>query len=296
MPGRALVGDLRSAREPDVGILSQLSNPLFVHAGGIDPVLALLASSPLTEENLYSGERGSDIIIQPGRVAPYATFVNTASLWAFDPADTTPPAPDLPVLGGTAPGRGGRLGSQRPHPFSSSSDVTWQWNPAAGYLRFYSGAPDILLDGTQTAATNVVIMTVPTVDGPWVENSRGRPRGRRHRHRHGSLVVMRTAGHRRHLEPVQPDRAGHPDRHRWDADHPAARQHLGGTGARGIPVTPRRRPRRRRRAAGPSTTSPSWPGPPGASRRWRRARGPGAPGPERRWWRTAAPGPGPPAP
>jgi len=35
--GSRLVGDLRSAREPDAGILSQLSHPLFVHAGGIDP-------------------------------------------------------------------------------------------------------------------------------------------------------------------------------------------------------------------------------------------------------------------
>src|ERR1700678_1370882 len=31
----ALVGALRSAREPDAGILSQLSHPVFVHAGGI---------------------------------------------------------------------------------------------------------------------------------------------------------------------------------------------------------------------------------------------------------------------
>ena len=30
----ALVGDVRSAREPDVGILSQLSDPMFAHAGG----------------------------------------------------------------------------------------------------------------------------------------------------------------------------------------------------------------------------------------------------------------------
>src|SRR5664280_3756903 len=42
--GASLVGDLRSARQPDAGILSQLSNPLFVHAGGINPVIALLAA------------------------------------------------------------------------------------------------------------------------------------------------------------------------------------------------------------------------------------------------------------
>ena len=51
----SLVGDLRSAREPDVGILSQLSDPLFVHAGGIDPIISLLAAAPLIDNNLYTG-------------------------------------------------------------------------------------------------------------------------------------------------------------------------------------------------------------------------------------------------
>ena len=62
-----LVGDMRSAREPDVGILSQFSDPLFVHAGGINPVIALLASAPLIDKNLYSGDNDSAIIQQPGR-------------------------------------------------------------------------------------------------------------------------------------------------------------------------------------------------------------------------------------
>ena len=52
--------------------------------------------------------------------------------------------------------------------------MTWQWSaPAGTYLRFYSGEPDKLLDGTQTAATNVVIMTVQTATGSWVENNEG---------------------------------------------------------------------------------------------------------------------------
>jgi hypothetical protein len=168
-----LVGDLRSAREPDVGILSQLSDPLFVHAGGIDPVIALLAASPLIDDNLYSGSHGSAIIQQPGRVAPYATFVNTASLWAFNPTDTTPPAPifqyseSLPKGAVVGPGASVHI------PFSSSSDVTWEWNPKAGYLRYYSGSPDTLVDGSQTTTANLVIMTVQTANGPWVENSEG---------------------------------------------------------------------------------------------------------------------------
>ena len=53
--GAALVGDLRSAREPDVAILSQLSHPLFLHAGGIDPVLTLLSAAPIQNEDVLGG-------------------------------------------------------------------------------------------------------------------------------------------------------------------------------------------------------------------------------------------------
>ena len=126
----SLVGDLRSARQPDSGILSQLSDPLFVHAGGIPPVLSLMSESPLIDKDLYQGGNLSAIILQPGRVAPYSIFVNTASLWAFDPGDVTPPAPifqysnALPA--GTAAGSGARVHI----PFSGTSDVTWTWNPA----------------------------------------------------------------------------------------------------------------------------------------------------------------------
>jgi len=107
-------------------------------------------------------------------VAPYSTFVNTATLWGLDPSDASPPAPifhySTSLPSGAAPGSGASVHI----PFSSSSDVTWTWNASAGkYLRSYSGTPDKLLDGSQTAATDVVVMTVPTATGPWVENSEG---------------------------------------------------------------------------------------------------------------------------
>ena len=56
--GASLVGDLRSAREPDIGILSQLSNPLFVHAGGIDPDPRPPGiGTPPRRQSLYGGPR-----------------------------------------------------------------------------------------------------------------------------------------------------------------------------------------------------------------------------------------------
>ena len=170
----ALVGDLRSAREPDVAILSQLSHPVFVHAGGINPVLALIAAAPVTDDNILLGGFGSVTIHPSGRYAPYATFSATAPVWALTPSATTPPAPifsySTTPVAGSVPGSGTSVHV----PFSSTSDVTWTWNPAtSSYLRSYSGTPDKLVDGTQTSATNVVVMTVPTFTGPWAENSEG---------------------------------------------------------------------------------------------------------------------------
>ena len=112
--GATLVGDLRSARQPDVAILSQLSNPIFVHAGGIDPVLALLAAAPLQDENILKGGFGSVTIHPSGRYAPYATFTSTGPAWALVPADTTPPAPIFTYSATPPAGSVAGLGGHRP--------------------------------------------------------------------------------------------------------------------------------------------------------------------------------------
>jgi hypothetical protein len=170
----AMVGDLRSAREPDAAIMSQLSHPLFAHAGGINPVLALMQSSPLTDLNLLTGRYDTAIHPVPGRYPPYSFFTNTAALWAFAPSDVTPPAPIFTYSTTLPAGAVAGSGASVHIPFSSTSDVRWTWSPSSGtYLRSYSGAPDILVGGAQTATTNVVIMSVQTATGTWVENSQG---------------------------------------------------------------------------------------------------------------------------
>jgi len=169
-----LVGDLRSAREPDVAILSQLSDPIFVHAGGIDPVLALLANAPIQDKNILLGGFGSVTTHQSGRYAPYATFSSTAPAWALAPGGSGPPAPIFAYSPVPPAGSVAGSGTSVHIPFSSTSDVTWTWNAASStYLRSYSGIPDKLVDGSQTATTNIVILTVPTFIGPWFENSEG---------------------------------------------------------------------------------------------------------------------------
>ncbi len=187
-----IAGDVRSAREPDVGILSQLSRPLFAHVGGIQPVLNLVDGAPLTDIDLRSADV-SAIVHPTGRYAPYSTFVNTNTLWYFNSGANTPPAPIFTYSSSVPPGTLPDSGGSVHIPFSSSSDVTWTWSqPGHAYLRSYAGTPDRLLDGSITAAQNVVVMSVQTFTGPWLENDLGGYEVEVDATGSGHLVVLRN--------------------------------------------------------------------------------------------------------
>jgi hypothetical protein len=59
-------------------------------------------------------------------------------------------------------------------PFSDTSNVVWQYNPSTKtFQRFYGTSPDMLSDGVQDAAANVVVQVVQVTYGPWAENDVG---------------------------------------------------------------------------------------------------------------------------
>jgi hypothetical protein len=165
------VGPVRSARNIDIGILGQLGNPLEVHVGGIDPVIANIDASPIINVDL--GNNAASIATHPsGREAPYDTYTSTAGMWSTHPTMTTPPQA-LFTYSATVPA--GTPVSTVGIDFSGTSDVTWKYNPAIGaFQRFYnSTTPDMLADGVQNTAANVVVQYVQISYGPWVENSEG---------------------------------------------------------------------------------------------------------------------------
>jgi hypothetical protein len=165
-----LVGPVRSARNIDIGILGQLGTPLLVHVGGIDRVLANIEASPLVNVDLmYYGSLQTH---PSGRVAPYDTYSTTTRLWSIRPSLTTPPQP-LFTYSSKAPK--GTPVSSVTIDFSGTSDVTWKYNPAtADFLRYYNGTtPDMLADGVQNSAANVIVQYVQISYGPWLENSEG---------------------------------------------------------------------------------------------------------------------------
>ncbi len=164
-----LVGPIRSARNIDIGILGQLGRPLLVNVGGINPVLSNIEASPIIENDL----RVDSSVVQniPGRVAPYDTYSSTSALWGLHPHEVTAPSPIFAYSSAPPPGTPATSISI---PFSSNSNVTWTYDAATGqYLRSYGATPDMLSDGVQNSAANVVVQFVQITYGPWLENDVG---------------------------------------------------------------------------------------------------------------------------
>jgi Protein of unknown function (DUF3048) N-terminal domain/Protein of unknown function (DUF3048) C-terminal domain len=167
----SLIGPARSARNIDIGILGQLGNPLLAHVGGINPVLANINASPIVNVDL--GASNSLMIHPPGKVAPDSDYTSTSIVYGTHPTMTTPPQP-LFSYSAALPGGGSPVSSVNIN-FSSTSNVTWKWNPATNtFQRFYNGTtPDMLADGAQNQTPNVVVQYVHISYGPWLENDQG---------------------------------------------------------------------------------------------------------------------------
>ncbi|HVA02326.1 MAG TPA: DUF3048 domain-containing protein [Acidimicrobiales bacterium] len=165
----SLIGPIRSARAVDLQILDQLSKPILVHVGGINPVLSMLSNGNLSDFDLRI--HGSIIKHLPGRVAPYDTYISAAAGWGLEADDTTPPTPLFTYSPTTT--LGAATGSVH-IPFTATNNTLWSWDAASGHwLLSYSGRPATVSGGGQIATTNIVVQTVHVTYGPWLENSEG---------------------------------------------------------------------------------------------------------------------------
>jgi hypothetical protein len=167
----ALIGPVRSARNIDIGILGQLGNPLEAHVGGINPVIANIAASPIVNVDL--GASDSLMIHPPGRASPDADFTSTALVYGTHSTMNTPPQPIFTYS--DAPPPDGTPASAVNINFSDTANVTWKWNATTGtFQRYYNGTqPDMLTNGVQNQASNVIVQYVAISYGPWAENSVG---------------------------------------------------------------------------------------------------------------------------
>jgi hypothetical protein len=164
-----LVGPVRSARNIDIGILGQLGAPLIAHVGGIAPVIGNIDASPI--KNIDLGAYAQVDQHPSGRYAPYDTYATTSSLWGLVSRDNTVPAA-LFSYSATVP-QGSPVTAVL-IPFSGTSNVVWHYNSGAqAFERFYGYSADMLADGHQVSAANVIVQQVQVFYGPWLENDQG---------------------------------------------------------------------------------------------------------------------------
>jgi hypothetical protein len=172
--GSQEVGPVRSARAIDAQILPQLSDPLFIHAGGIDPVLSLLHQAAIHDIEIF--DYPSLQIHPSGRYAPYDTYISTSSGWSIDSSDNSVPNPIFAFSDAMPPN------SQSVQSFnvdfSWASNVTWQWSSQDNkWLRYYNTnrgvTQAVTANGNPIAFTNVIVQMIKTYLGPWAENSSG---------------------------------------------------------------------------------------------------------------------------
>ncbi len=189
--GTSVVGPVRSARNIDIGILGELGHPLLVHVGGIQPVINNILASPINDFEL--GDYTTSIVQHPpGRVAPYDTYTSTTAVWQMRPTATDVPQP---VFTYTSAVPAGSPVSTVSIPFSSYSPVVWKYDKKTRtFLRFYNTTPDVLSNGVQNSASNVIVQFVHIYYGPWVENSEGalEVQANLATHASGKAIVLRN--------------------------------------------------------------------------------------------------------
>jgi hypothetical protein len=159
-PGR--IGPIRSARTTDVHLLPQLGPVLFAWSGGNDGVVAEVHRSPFLLDVGHDAASAS-YSREPGRRAPHNLFVEADELWGRRPdavappralfsfrADGQPASPEANPAAGVGISWGGG---------TATSPVAWRWDPDTRlYLRSQNDRPHLDADGTQVAASNVVVM------------------------------------------------------------------------------------------------------------------------------------------
>lgn len=151
------VGPIRSARPVDPLVLQQYGDPLFVHAGSVQAVVRAIDEAGIEMINCNFEEKTCPR--DESREAPHDIFTSTDALRDFSDDAGTAPDPvftfdeDLPD--------GARRGREVHLDFSPTSDVFWRYrNNKDVYIRFHGDEPHRLEDGSQVAATNVVVMLV----------------------------------------------------------------------------------------------------------------------------------------
>lgn len=166
------VGPVRSGRLTDPGILVQFGHPAIGYAGGANRVVKAIDRAGLIDVNYTVAAKAYER--DPGRPAPHNLYTSTGALWRAARSEAGAPEPIFAYSSGIE-GRSRRASSVHLR-FSGYSDVSWRWSRRdSTWLRSYGSEPDVLEDGSQVSAANVVVMSVRITYPDTIVDAAGNP-------------------------------------------------------------------------------------------------------------------------
>lgn len=164
--GSDRIGPVRSGRTTDPDFLRQLGPALFGYAGGRSVVKAQVPKVGLVDVNYILA--ASAYTRDESRAAPHNLFTSTGALWKASRSKEGAPEP---LFGYVDEWTGASKRIRIAHlPFSSASDVYWQWSGGKqAWLRSHGSVPHTLENGERVSATNVVIQVVDVTDSSYLD-------------------------------------------------------------------------------------------------------------------------------
>ena len=153
-----LVGPVRSARPVDGDLLRLLGGGYFAYsganAGEIGPVKANSNAVMISFD-----ENNGLFLKRSDHAAPHNVFNTTPRLYSyFSQVKPGLPAPH-PYFSYSAAAPAGGTPTNGVTVHFPSATASWQWD-GREYLRTQDGHPDVLMDGSQVSASDVVVMSV----------------------------------------------------------------------------------------------------------------------------------------
>ena len=154
----SLFGPIRSGRPVDADLLHLLGHAYYAFSGGT--AFDLGPISDHSNATALSWAIYPDLfVIRNDHRIPHQVFGTTSMLYAggqqFSPS-TTPPTAIFSYAAATPAGGVPSTGVTAQY---DAATAAWTWN-GTQYLRNQSGHADLMIDGSQVAATNVVVMSV----------------------------------------------------------------------------------------------------------------------------------------
>jgi hypothetical protein len=153
----AMVGPVRSARPVDGDLLRLLNGGYFAYSGANNLEIAPVKANSTAVLMSFDADP-SLFINRHDRPVPHEVFAVPSTLFAYGQQVKPAMAPPPPLFTyGSTPSGGVPTSGLVVH--FSAATASWQWSDGR-YLRTQDGRADMLADGGQVSATNVVVMSV----------------------------------------------------------------------------------------------------------------------------------------